>query len=343
MSKRTLLFLSIAAATGLVAACGGGGASAPTATGTTNTNVNGNSGSGTTTPTTPTAGTLASPQYAANSPELAAFQALNSSRQACGFPQLQENTLLDKAASNHMNYMVLNYSTGHNETAGLPGFTGVDPLARAQAVNYGNGGSIFAFEENNVMIGNLGGALGITELESGPYHLAGLMLPTNNVGITYQQFTNNPTLTTYTLEMVMAYTGSPTPVASANSVRTFPCQGTTNVDYESAATESPAPLGIDTGANPIGTPIAVVGNMGDNVVLNSASIVNAATSVSAGPVDLLDAANDTNHDLQPNTAAVFTTHPLQPNTTYMATISGTDNGAMFSTQFTFTTGNQGQF
>ncbi|MGV7241113.1 CAP domain-containing protein [Caballeronia sp. M23-90] len=45
---------------------------------------------------------------------------------------------LTTAASSHSTYVVLNNTSGHTETAGLPGFTGADPSTRIQAAYKNN-------------------------------------------------------------------------------------------------------------------------------------------------------------------------------------------------------------
>ena len=135
---RRLAIASALVLTTLLAACGGGGGgSAPAGTAT--------SSSTSTTTSSASTGTLATAQYPAGSPELAAFNQLNAMRQQCGFPAVKENTLLDAAANNHYKYMVDNQVTGHYEVSGNPGFTGVTPLARATFVGY----AYQASEENS--------------------------------------------------------------------------------------------------------------------------------------------------------------------------------------------------
>jgi uncharacterized protein YkwD len=133
---RTLKFRSTALAsalalTGLLSACGGGGgASSPVASA---------SGTTSTTPATaiPAGTTQATPTYAAGSVQLAMFNQINAYRQTCGFPAVPQNTLLDRSAQNHADYMVLNgKQVTDDEVQGKPGFTGVDYLARAVSVGW---------------------------------------------------------------------------------------------------------------------------------------------------------------------------------------------------------------
>lgn len=316
--------------TALLAACGGGGGGSSTPTST--------SGAGTSTSSSGT-DTLTTPQYAAGSAQLAAFNQLNQERQACGFPTVSENTLLDQAATDHMTYMQDNAIIGHSEVTG-PGYTGATPQARAVYVGYvtpGAGG--YAGELIAPFTADVGGALSVVALSSVPYHEAGLFIPTRDFGMTYNTVRLGPSATDYVAEITTGDQG--TAPALTSDPLTYPCQGTTNVDYESAQVESPAPLGIDTGTNPVGTPIAVVGDMGDTVVLSSGQLTGPGGSVIT--LDLLDSANDSNGEMPANAAAAFSASPLQPNTSYGATITGTVNGVAFSRNFTFTTGNQGQF
>jgi hypothetical protein len=63
-------------------------------------------------------GTLPSPTYPAGSLQLALFQHLNQARNQCGFPALQENTILDQAAEAHQKYQVANSTGADTEVAG---------------------------------------------------------------------------------------------------------------------------------------------------------------------------------------------------------------------------------
>ena len=302
-----------------LAACGGGGGG--TAAASTQTQVSN--------------GTLATPQYAPGSPELAAFNQLNSMRQQCGFPALSENTLLDKAAANHLTYMQDNDYFAHAEVAGNPGFTGANQQIRAAAVGYADiGGNVD--ETIYPSSSNIGGALSVTGLASMPYHEAALFAPTTDFGMDYG------TVSTYYVAEILNGYQSLVP-ALANAPLTYPCAGTTGVDFESAGSgENPTPTINGTAVSfPIGTPITVIGNTGDLITLSSGQLADPNGNLIA--MDLLDSTNDSTHDLAANAAEAFPTSPLQPNTTYVATLVGADNGNTFTRQFSFTTGSQGQF
>jgi uncharacterized protein YkwD len=328
---RTAAFATSILMTALLAACGGGGGGGSTAS----TGTSGNTGSAGSTADT---GALSTPTYSVGSAEATAFNQLNAERQACGFPALSENTLLDQASANHMAFMQANAYIGHDEGSSGTGYTGATPQARALYVGYATGGG-YVGELNGSFTTNVGGALSVVALSSVPYHEAGLFAPTIDFGMAYSTVSMGPTTTYYVPEIMLGYQG--TAPALTNAPLTYPCQGATNVDYESAQTESPAPLSINTGTNPIGTPIVVMGNTSDNIALTSAQIQAPGGAVTG--MDIIESAGDVNHELLPNEAVAFTPSPLQPSTTYRAVLQGTINGNAFIRDFTFTTGAQGQF
>jgi hypothetical protein len=235
--------------------------------------------------------------------------------------------------------MKANAYLGHYETAGNIGYTGTTPQARATSAGY-SGSAGEAFSAGNT---DIGGGLAVVGLASVPYHEDVLFSPTSEIGLGYQGLVFGPTTTYYTLEAMMGYTGSGSQLSSAPL--TFPCQGTTDVDYESSGAEEPTPYingqPVDLQTNPIGTPVAVVGNLTDTVALSSGVMVDPLGNQIA--LNLLDSANDPNHALASYVAEAFPTNRLKPNTTYSVTLTGTINGTAFSRNFSFTTGNQGQF
>jgi uncharacterized protein YkwD len=323
----TLAALSLSV---ILAACGGGGG------GSSDTSSSAPPPSPAPTPApAPSTGTLDAPQYPSGSAELDAFNQLNSMRTQCGFPPVKENTLLDQAAANHMLYMQDNRTTGHYETSGNPGFTGVAPSDRGVQVGYGaNVGELNAQHAADV-----GGALSIIGLASLPYHEVGLFTPVPDFGSKYSSIVMGPTTTYHEPEFTLGYQSTPSQINGGPL--TFPCQGTTGVDFESNGKEAEMPMGLDTFANPIGTSVAVMGNLTDTITLSSGQMTDPNGNVIN--LLLLDSAKDSNHLMQPYEAAAFPANPLQPNTTYGVTVTGTVNGTAFSRSFTFTTGAQGQF
>ena len=320
--RRAALLVALSLSMLLAACGGGGGGGAPTASVTSQP-----TSSPAPTSTSGTNGTLTTPQYAAGSQELAAFNQLNAMRQQCGFPALKENTLLDASTANHMQYMINNSYIGHYEVVGNPGFTGSVPQSRAQYVGYvGSVGEVL----DSFSTGS-GGAYAILQLSSAPYHLAGLFFPSTDIGMKYGALNS-------TYDAYVADFGAVTPAQYQNSPLTYPCQGVTGAAYANTSGETPNPIiNGQTVQFPIGTPVAIVGNASDTIALSSGTMTDPGGSVIN--LDLLDSATDGNHEIASFAAVAFPASPLQPNTTYNVSLTGTDNGTPFSRNFSFTTGN----
>src|SRR5437016_3720050 len=75
------------------------------------------------------------------------FNWFNFRRQQLAMPTLQRNGLIDTASFAHSRYQALNNTITHDETAGLPGFTGSTIPDRLAAAGYTLGTNGFAFGE----------------------------------------------------------------------------------------------------------------------------------------------------------------------------------------------------
>ncbi|WP_175804548.1 CAP domain-containing protein [Burkholderia ambifaria] len=328
--KTTSLSAVSIAALLVLAACGGGGDGGGSSTGSTGSG-SGSSGGG----STPVAvtGTLDSPQYAQGSAQLAAFNLLNQYRTQCGFPALQENTVLDQAAQAHALYQGLNGAVSDMESAGTQGFTGATYVDRAVHVGapstvFGTGVSAAYYTNTTLTDAEYGKNL-ITAWMSGVYHSPAVLYPSKIVGIgSYKtSFNGFPDVWgSVSLLDTSAQTMSGTPL-------TFPCQGVTGVAY-SVSGEIPTPPNVS--ASGWGTPIVVAGNLSDAVILQSAAVSGPSGAVA---VQVLNASTDPNKQLGTYQAVAYPTSPLSPNTTYNVTLTGTVNGTPFSRSFSFTTGN----
>lgn len=323
--QKNLSLLAIATASAFVLSACGGGDGAPSSA------VSSSSGGGSTAPSQPVAGTLASPQYAAGSAQLAAFTLLNQYRTQCGFPALQENTVLDQAAQAHAAYMSANGVVSDSETSGKPGFTGVTYQDRAIAAGFQNvyvGGAGGGYYTNATLSDIQYGQQHVIDWLAGVYHIAIGVWPSSivGVGVSKTMYAGYPD--------VRASISIDAPKSmSGNLPLTFPCQGTTGVAYLSNG-EIPAPPNT---SGPWGTPVAVAGNPSDTVVLQSGTMTdNAGHAIG---LQLLSSANDPNKLLPAFVAVAYPAAPLLPNTQYSVSLTGTVNGTPFSRSFTFTTGN----
>lgn len=126
------------------------------------------------------------PQYASTSAQLAMFNAINQYRAQCGFPTLQENTILDHAAQTHAKYEGLNSivtDTGTQENPGFTGVTGADTAAAfgwPASVFTGRGNSGF-YNATAITSAQFGKQF-VTEWASGVYHVSIMTYPANLVG-----------------------------------------------------------------------------------------------------------------------------------------------------------------
>ncbi len=65
-----------------------------------------------------------------------AFDYVSETREAMAMNGLTPNTLLERAAQSHADYLVANHAKSHFETVGKPHFTGVAPVDRVAHVGY---------------------------------------------------------------------------------------------------------------------------------------------------------------------------------------------------------------
>jgi len=325
MKKKIFALTAVSFAAALaLSACGGGGGGS---------NGGSSAAAAPSTPaSSPTTSNLTTPQYAANSAQLAAFNLLNQQRQQCGLPAVQENTALDQAAQSHAQYLATNNVMTDTEVSGNPGFTGVTYTDRN--VHFGYSQSLYS---SGVSGGYYTNAK-LTEAQygqqlvygwlSGVYHIAIGAWPITAVGIG---------------DVETSYAGFPQVWASMSignlqplthsAPLTFPCQGTTGVAYRSSG-ETPEPPNT-SGA--WGTPVAVVGNPQDTIVTQSGTMTDTSGTVIT--LQVLDSSKDPNKLLPANEGVAYSATPLSPNASYAVSLTGTINGTPFSRTFTFTTGN----
>lgn len=347
LNAKNLFALSTLA---ILAACGGGSDGGSTASVTTTpaptTVASSNSSATTTSTSTSTANTLVTsvPKTTYVGEELAAFNLLNAEREHCGFGLLAQNAKLDVAARGHADWLLLNNSMGHFQVAGTPGFTGIDSTARIIASGYNNGADFKGSEVVNskTALKDGQGEGGIRTLASGPYHSLPLMTGNSrDVGISVRDVNdigvlkNNRSIVDIELE----YLSSVGPqLFESKKVRTYPCEGSTGIK-PSLQNESPNPVpGRNLAANPTGSSILVIGDIGKAITITGASVTN---TVSGADVKLLPAVttdNDPNKQLASNEGFILPDAPLTNSTAYRVNITGTNNGVAFTTDFTFTTG-----
>ncbi|CAJ0896063.1 hypothetical protein R77564_03953 [Ralstonia sp. LMG 32965] len=313
------------ASTLCLSACGGGDSAVSSDAGSSS-NVPTNS------PTQSVPGTVATPQYAGASAQLAMFIAINQYRTQCGFPALRENTILDQAAQAHAKYEGLNNVITDTEVQGRPGFTGVTGADTAATLGWPAG--VFTgrgdagFYDGALVTPAQFGRQFVSAWASGVYHVSIMTYPANLVGFGEYETTYNG----FPAGAGTVQFGQTATYTLANAPQTFPCQGVMGIAYRGAG-ETPTPPNT-SGA--WGTPVAVMGNLSDTVMLTSA--IYTAPGEAPISLQILNSTADPNHLLGQYQAVAYPTTPLQPNTQYSVVLNGTINGTAFSRTFTFTTG-----
>lgn len=305
-----------------LAACGGGGGGGITAAPVT--------------PATPAAPvvlaanlvtTVPAPTYTDD--PAAAYTLLNIERSTCGFGLLAQSTMLDAAARAHASYLATNLVFSHDETPGLPGFTGANPTDRAKAKGYaGSAGEVAASGT---------GAIAIRQLLSAPYHLRGLMDGYRDVGIGMQTSTV-PEYPYFIADLGVQTAAGGNQLLSSTDVKTYPCDGSAGVNFQLRG-ETPSPVpDRNLSTNPIGTPIFVKVRDGNLLAITGATMVKVSTGTAITLRAPVIAANDPNKYYRGNEGYVAPDAPLEKGTAYQATIIGTNAGASFSRTINFTTG-----
>lgn len=308
----------------VLTACGGGGGGGTTAP-----------VAATPPPTVSTAASLITTVGPAtyNGEQAVAFNLLNAERGRCGFGLLSQNAQLDKAAAAHANYSKVNQVFSHDETTGLPGFTGTTPTARGAAQGYaGQVGEVMASGDGNYAT---------RSLLSGPYHMRALLDGYRDVGIGMLE-SNVPGFPYFVADLG-TQTGFGVQQLGSSDVVTYPCDGTAGVNFQLRG-EVPNPIpGRDLASNPIGTPVLIKVRDGNTLVITNAGMINVATGAPVALRAPVGAANDPNAGggvayFKPSEAYIAPDAPLTRGTAYQVTITGTNNGTAFSRTFSFTTG-----
>lgn len=292
--------------------------------------------------------TVAPFTYAVASEEYKFVTAFNQFRAQVGLGLLSQNPLLDKAAANHLGYVLKNdvYTGGtvymssfdpatgrpqfHIESADKPLFTGVQEIDRAKSVGYAG---VYAGEQG-AFGGGKGAQAAFDSLASTIYHRAGLMFQEpREVGIAVGQDRSQ----TFVVEV-----GYVTAQSNASDfVGIYPGADQTGVGLHTGV-ETPNPFPDLSTANAdfptkTGYPVTVVSKAGTTIEVLSFTLTEAG---SATPLDarLMTKDNDPNRYLPSNFAFLAAKAPLKTSTTYTAKFSGRVNNVAVNREWKFTTG-----
>lgn len=287
------------------------------------------------------------PTYAEASEEFRFFTALNQFRSQVGLGQLAQNAVLDRAARNHLDYVLRNdvrnggtvnmtvndpvtgRSMFHIESSDKPLFTGVQELDRAKSAGYA--GSYVG--EQLTFGGRKGAQAAFDALTSTVYHRAGLMFQgVNEVGLAVGQDNSQ----TFVIEEGTSKAQS----QASNFIGVYPAAGQGGVGLH-AGVETPNPFPDLSTANDdfprkTGYPVSVVAKEGQTVEVLSFTLTEAGTTA---PLDarIMTRDTDPNRYLPGNYAYLVAKSSLKPNTVYTAAFSGRVSNALVKQEWKFTT------
>ena len=325
--------------------------------------------------------TVPEPPLAVGSPKRLALDYLNRQRLQCGFGELRYNTILETTGTRHSTYVRVNQDNPqlhpHIEVKGLPEYTAPYPTDRALLMGYRTNGAevgeIGALTMSmSASVANYKAApmhLLDTErmriLAIAPYHAMHFFGAYTEVGLgKSEQETVMPAETTsfngvpiYRPESIELKSAGFVMLgfgmdqlgqlpAEATGVRTYPCEGSTDVspvlngEWTDPTLGPGVTPGRDLGANPTGTTIMVIGEVGKTLALQSMSLTRMLTGESIAMYSVRTRANDPMAVYYRNdwTGYGMPDKALEPNERYQARVSGNSGGVPFTRSFSFTTG-----
>ncbi|NGZ88558.1 CAP domain-containing protein [Duganella aceris] len=299
----------------LLSACGGGDGPSVAGSG------------GVVTPTTPTTPT---PEPGAptltNNNATDGFNWINYRRSQLGLTVLTRNSRIDLAAQGHSDYQRVNNIITHNQTQGLPGFTGVALNDRLAAAGYSLTGQ-FAYGEVISATSNGSGFYQAEELITAIYHRF-VIFDTlfKEIGTGAATTVNGYTYFTADFAVVGGY-------ASLGNGRfvVYPIANQSGVPTNFFSdNESPDPVPAQ---NEVGYPISVHADLNSNVSVRSFTV--APRGGSALATRLLTSSTD--GATSERAAAIVPLAPLRAATTYDVSFSGTVGGVSVTRDWSFST------
>ncbi|MYM98076.1 CAP domain-containing protein [Duganella vulcania] len=311
--RRSALMLPALLLAMLLSACGGGGGGAST--------------SGATPPDL--AQTPGAPVFTGNT-ALDGYNWINYRRAQLGLSTLARNARIDAAAQGHSDYQRLNNTVTHDQTPGLPGFTGVTLLDRLTNAGYA-ATRPYAIGEVISATGNPSGFYQAEELITAIYHRFVMFEPVfKEVGTGAATTSANYTYFTADLTAVAGYGAG----LGAGRIVNYPAANQTGVPTNFFSdSESPDPV---PNQNEVGYPISVHSDtIRDGVGITVQSFTVAPRGGAALSVRLLSHATDSNTG--ETVAAIIPLAPLKGGTVYDVSFSGLAAGVPVTRSWSFTT------
>lgn len=285
-----------------------------------------------------TAGTTASPNYFTGLERTVFLNTINQYRTECGLPALAQNTVLDKVASG------VGLGAVGKSIAGTQNLASNNGYAQPTTV----GGLLISYNTTSGDTQAVGSTFAKVVLAD-PYAMLAVARPYSEVGLANYSVNG---VSPVQAKMQVA-TGNQQRIVPAGSVVTMPCANTTaavlgsakgvkySVTYAGAPSDSTTTDASFDSLSTRGTPIAIIANPGDTLLIDSATLTNNGQSLTVVIADSSKPMNGlaaTTKLLYSHEGFVYPTEVLQANTSYTVTISGKVNGAAFTKTFTFRTG-----
>ncbi|WP_082551814.1 CAP domain-containing protein [Massilia sp. Root351] len=306
-----LTALTAAFMAALLAACGGGGGGSTAAVATPST-VN--------TPAEPGAPTLS------GDIPLDGYNWINYRRQQAGLAALARNARIDLAAQAHSSYQRQNNTVTHDQTAGLPGFTGVTLKDRLASAGYALVGA-YAYGEVISAASETSGFYHAEELITAIYHRFVIMEPVFREAGTGSATGNGYTYFTADFATTNGYGAG----VGRGKLVVYPAVNQTRVPLNFFSdTESPDPV---PNQNEVGYPISVQGDI--SAAVNVQTFTVRPRGGADLPVRLLTRATD--RETPVAGAAIIPLSVLKAATTYDVTFTGTVDGVTANRSWSFTT------
>ncbi|WP_156992743.1 CAP domain-containing protein [Paraburkholderia oxyphila] len=259
----------------------------------------------------------------------------NNMRAQLGLSALKQIPQVDTAAANHAAYMYDNDYIGHDETAGLSGYTGATPAARVAAAGY---------TTNSVgeIAAGIGGAFtssteAVDVLFDAPFHRAIFLFDTTGVGFGQGPAnTDTARYSTFVGDFVDYVQQTPDYKLIA-----YPYNGETNVSPSWIANESPSPFANapQYEGQTVGYPITL--SAAGSGAYSNVTFTITDPSGNAVPCEETD---NSNNSEATRLAMCVPFSPLIANATYKVSVSGSltntsiPTAQAFSVSWSFTTG-----
>ncbi|WP_234775562.1 CAP domain-containing protein [Paraburkholderia tropica] len=235
-----------------------------------------------------------------------AISYLNARRAELGLSAIAADPLVAEAAAAHAHYLEVNRASSHDESAGLPGFSGTDVTTRVRQHTETTGASeVFA-----VYGGQRVPALPIEEIFDSPYHRGAMLYDWARAGEAVASGDSQITVVDF---------ADPKPAIGDTELVVYSYDGQKDAPLSWQNIEQPDPMGPNSryrGAL-LGYPLTVSGGTNAHILLEKFELRDGRGKPVSCQIAPLTSA-----DTGRNTAVCTPFTPLRPGTTYTAHATG---------------------